>query len=284
MSAGATRAEAEVLGALARHGARAPRLTPISAFPGVKGGGRHAFRVDAGGGAILKARHMGREEDARDLQRLREGLEPAFVPVLAREGAILIEPWVPGTAPVDNGEPIAERAGALLGRLHTFPAGPERRASTSGYLEAARADLAILRDLGGLAPAETVEIEGLLSSLDPGEHRVALIHRDFCLENFVLDPGGNLHVIDNEWFELGAPGFDLGRSLHRWPMGRAAWERFLRGYETGSDLPEALEFWALAATVFGARVYGRHAPPRAEPLLEMLGAAAAGRELTGYGP
>ena len=271
----------EVQAALREQGLGACRLVPLSRFQGTKRG-RYAFLAEADDGSPVKVRHLAAVEVAEQLERLREGLEPAFAPVLARHGPVLTERWIEGRTPTaEEAEARAEEAGALLGRLHARPAGSAAPAEqgTAGYRASAEADLEQLSGAGELTERETASLLSALGRLDPGSFRSALIHRDFCAENFLIDDRDRLVVIDNEWFEVGAPGFDLGRTFHRWPMSEDGWRRFLAGYGSAAAEPEALDFWTIASTLFGARVYLRVSPPQLPPLLALLRQLSEGRRL-----
>ena len=280
--------EQEVAAALEQHGFRAERLLPISAFGGEKRG-RHAFRVDCTDGTTVKARYLGDPEVAARLCVLREGLGPAFAPVIARDGATLIEEWVDGRdlAAEETGDRAAG-TGAILGSLHARPlADGDAVVPTAEWLATARRDLALLVD-GGEVSEGAGALEARLADADPGSFSAALIHRDFCPENLIVDRDGELRVIDNEWFMVGPPGIDLGRTYHRWPapVPRAIWGRFLDGYGSAAPQPPALDFWMLAAALWGARVYMQHKPGRLDPLRVLLAELAGGErpyEVTGDG-
>ncbi len=265
----AAQAEREVREALERHGAGSWQLEPISGL-GESKGRRWAFRARAPDGGSVKARHLETPEEARALCVLRAGLEPAFAPVLACHGAVVIEEWVEGEPPAPGAEDWAAQAGALLGRLHARPA--EGFAAGAGprlWLDTAHRDLAVLCDGGWLGVAEAEGLRARLDVADLGE-AMALIHRDFCAENMIIDVQGRLRVIDNEWLTLGPPAFDLGRTRHRWPLTAAGWERFLDGYRAEAGEPEQLELWTLVATLFGARVFAQVDRKRLDPLLSLL--------------
>jgi hypothetical protein len=271
---------AEIHFALRTEGLSQAQLSPLSRYQGTKRG-RYAFLAESPDGARVKVRHLGSRAAAEEVEGLRRGLEPAFAPVLARHGAVLIERWVEGR-PLGAGEAeaYAEEAGALLGRLHAaaLPAGAAREQSTADYRRRAEADLGRLRDAGQLDGARAAALERRLHSLDPGSFRAAIIHRDFCGENFVLDGAGRLAVIDNEWLVVGSAGFDVGRTFHRWPLPEAAWRDFLAAHARSGVDPEPLAFWAIVSALFGARVWLGLSPERLPPLITLLG------ELGGEGP
>jgi Ser/Thr protein kinase RdoA (MazF antagonist) len=266
----AVAAEARAREAILRHGARPLSLKSIGAFPGLKRAGRYCFRVECEDGVVLKAREIGDVGESRALAEHRAGLDPAFVPILRLDGSVLVEAWVEGIA-VDlaTATDRAEAIGALLGGAHSSTLVPGET-STAAYLEEAHADIARLGEDGSLDAAECVAIEGLIAALDPESFRPVLVHRDYCPENFVVDPAGELHVVDNEWFEPGAAGFDLNRSFNRWPMSAAVRSRFLAGYGRLAEVPGSLEFWNAVEALSSARIYRRVAPPRAEPFLATL--------------
>jgi phosphotransferase family enzyme len=271
MTATSTDLDREIDAALEQHGLRARQIVPISPLKSKRG--RVTCRVDAEDGRRVKLRYLGSHEEARRLYELRAGLEPAFVPALAQYGAVLVEEWIEGSLLVDgDADAWAEEAGALLGRLHATPLGAEAppTCSTWTWMESTESDLGILADAGRVSPDEAARLRAELGRLDPGSAPSAVIHRDFCAENMLIDDHGRLRVIDNEWFMIGPAGFDLGRTYHRWPMSDGAWERFCRAYASATGPPEALEFWILAAAAFGARVFHQVDPARLDPLLVLL--------------
>lgn len=277
MEAGEKRAREAVVS----YGAKPVSIQPIGAFPGLKRAGRRCFRVECEDGVVLKARDLVNVEESRALAGHRAGLDPAFVPILHLDGSVLVEAWVEGTeADLAAATDRAEVAGALLGGAHSStPVAGET--STAAYLEEAAADIARLGGDGSLDAAERAAIEALIAELDPGFFQPVLAHRDYCPENFVVDPAGGLHVVDNEWFEPGAAGFDLARSFNRWPMSAAVRSRFLDGYRNLAEVPGSLDFWTAVEALSSARIYRRVAPPRAEPFLATLrgllrGASAIG--------
>jgi hypothetical protein len=264
--------EREVAEALEQHRFAAAQVLPISPFHGKKQG-RFTFLAIAADGAKLKARRFPDVAGAERQEAFREGLEPAFAPVLARHGAVLIESWVEGSGiDGDASAAVLAEAGALLGRLHAeHPAsGTDSRRDTSEYRHEAEQDLETLARAGAIAPGLEASIAAEVERLDPGGYEPVLIHRDFCAENFILDRDGHLVVIDNERFVLGAAGFDLGRSFHRWPMSERDWSRFLAAYHLAGGAPCELGFWTLITNVSLARIYARISERRLRPMLARL--------------
>src|SRR5581483_8901261 len=272
----------EIAAALDRSGLRCRRVQLVSPL-GERKGIRFAYRVDTEDGRTVKLRHFGAAEPAREHVALRAELDEAFAPVLGRDGAVVFEAWVAGV-PLDDADPEerAGEAGALLGRLHATPmrASLGTTCDTRRWRSAAHSDLEILRRAGTLSAAEAAALGAALAALDPEAARVALIHKDFCAENMLVDGGGRLHLIDNEQLEVGPAGFDLGRTFHRWPMSRAAWTRFIAGYRACAPAdPGATGFWRIVAALVGARVFLQRIPERLDASLELLRRLAAGRDL-----
>lgn len=264
--------DGEVGAALSAEGIRARSVVLISPLAATKGR-RLAYRVDTDGGRTVKARHFESDDEARRLCELAATLGPAFATVLARHGSVVLEEWIEGE-PLAGGvaEARVEEAGALLGALHAASLGPgvPERCVSAPWVQAAESDLGILAGADWLAGEEANSLLAEIRRLDPGSGRSALIHRDFCVENLLVDAQGRLRVIDNEWLMIGPAEWDLGRTRHRWPMSEAAWERFRGAYSAAAGAPEAPRFWALVATAFGARACHQVDPPRLDPALALL--------------
>jgi Ser/Thr protein kinase RdoA (MazF antagonist) len=273
----------DVEAALDRHGLRTRRIELVSPL-GERKGIRFAYRVDADDGRSVKVRHFGTAEDARRHFGLRAGLEAAFSPVLAHHGPVVLEEWVEGVPLGDlESEALAAEAGALLGRLHARPFGPDTPSviSTRKWIEGADSDLAILTSAGVLACAEADRLAAELRRRDPMSARTALVHLDFCAENMLIDPRGELRVIDNELLAINPPGLDVGRTFHRWPMSEATWACFLGGYRSAAPgEPEAIGFWKIAAALVGTRVFLQRIPQRVAPSVALLRRFAAGERLS----
>ena len=272
MSLAATDLAPALEAAIEAHGLAPCRATPISSLHDPDRTGRIAYRVETEDGRRVKLRLLESEDAVRRLVVLRSGIDPAFTAVVARYGPVLLEEWVEGEPlPGSEAEARVEEAAALLGRLHRTPLADEPdRCSSEPWREAAESDLLLLAEAGRLPEEPAEALRRRLAAEDPGEARAALIHRDFCAENLIVDPGGQLHMVDNEWLMVGPPAWDLGRTFHRWPMSPDAWERFTKAHRAEVGEPEAYGFWQLSATLLSARVFHQHAPERLPPLLAIL--------------
>jgi aminoglycoside phosphotransferase (APT) family kinase protein len=248
---------AEVRSALASHGLRGWTVETLSARSFGRKSGRFTLRVEAADGSVIKARCFESVEAASRLAELRSRVDAAFVPVIARYGAVLLEPWIDGEAlSAAQAEARAEEVGAVLGRLHATELAAEHpRVSTRERRERAIGRLAELAESGVVTTELVGALGAELRQCDPGESPRTVVHRDYCPENIVVDPGGRLHVVDNEWLDVDAPGVDLGRTYSRWPMPDDVWKRFLRGYQTTAPFPPGpLRFWMILMAAAGATV------------------------------
>lgn len=270
--------DAEVAAALDHFGFRAETWQRLSTIRAAEHR-RSVFRVELGGGRILKARRLDDEATARRLFEVRREAPPGFAPVLHCHGAVLLEAWI-------EGEDLARRpattahlidAATLLARLHATRTvqGRPLPATQSTAPERAAAEQArscLVAD-GHLRDAETESIGAALQRLDPNRALVGLVHTDFCGENMVIDLDGRLHVIDNERMGLGALGLDLARTWYRWMLPPAAWECFRVSYQARMPHDDALRhfaFWVLVATLKSAVVLLRLDPARAHVSIERL--------------
>jgi Ser/Thr protein kinase RdoA (MazF antagonist) len=273
----------EVEAAVRAHGLRAARVVPLT-VPDPRKRGRSAWRVELAGGGAVKARRLESAAAADELIALRDGLDDAFAPPLGRDGPVLLERWIDG-APLDaaQADARAAEAGALLGRLHARPLRGEHAAavstaSTAYWRGRAERNLDDLAAAGALPADVVAALREDARRLDPGTARAALVHRDFCAENMVVDAAGRLHVIDNEWFTIDAAGLDLGRTLYRWPMSEAGRCTFLASYRDACACdPGPLDFWHLVAVLWSAGARLDHRPEqRAIPLAAARALAESG--------
>jgi len=273
MASDLSQVEAEIRGVLQRRGSRPRRLSLVSPL-GERKGMRYAYRVDTDDHRILKARHFGTADEARRVYELRRGLDGAFAPALECCGAVLIEAWVEGEMlGMSEAEAWAQPAGVLLGRLHARPLAPgvSSACDTARWSEASSADLDLLEHAGVMSAARGESLAAAVRRGDPGRARVALIHKDFCAENMLVDSAGALHIIDTEQLAIEPVDFDLAWTWHRWPMSPAAWARFMVGYRSAAPLkPAAQAYWRIVTGLTLARVFLQRMPDRLDAQLDRL--------------
>jgi hypothetical protein len=275
----------EIAAALDHAGVRAHGAVAITTLTSPRHR-RAVYRIELVSGETIKARRLEDEATACALHDLRRRVPAAFVPVLARHGCVLLEPWIAGEELRDRSPSasILAVAGALLAALHavTTAVGRSAREPATTAPWRARSERAFV-ELGrrGVLAAGTCErLHEILARLDPGTAAVGLVHTDFCGENMVVDGAGRLHVIDNERLSVDALGYDLGRTWSRWNLTDAQWARFAAAYAAGGGPPEAfaaLDFWRLVATATAAatRLHLNAATPESFTRLRWLAAALA---------
>lgn len=276
--------EAAVRAALARAGWGPRRLALVSPL-GERKGMRYAYRVETDDGRTVKARHFGSAAEARRVEALRLGLDDAFAPVLGRVGAVLIEAWLDGVMlAAAEADAWTGAAGAVLGRLHARRLAPAvaTQDDTRRWNEAAAVDVALLQEAEVLSGTTSDVVRAALRRHDPGRARLALIHKDFCAENMLIDTQRRLRIIDTEQLAVEPIGFDLAWTWHRWPMSPQAWAQFMAGYRSAMPaVPEAGEYWRIVTGLTLARVFFQRMPARLPAQLASLlrcVAMAAGEE------
>lgn len=269
---------ADVRSVLAERGQSCRAIEFLSPAASGRKRGRYALRVDLDDGSTIKVRCLESVEEASRLWTIRGHLPTAFAPVLDRRGAMLFEVWIPGYQLSDaDAAGRAGEIGGLLGRLHGAPAPGATITPTRSHRDRAEEQLGVLGDCRALSAQACAALRADLRQSDPGEAAQTFVHLDYCPQNIVVDPGGALHVVDNEWIRVDAAGLDLGRTYARWPTDDDTWRRFLRGYVAAAPCdPGALRFWMIAMAAKSAviRMHGPSAK-RAVPLARLHELASA---------
>jgi aminoglycoside phosphotransferase (APT) family kinase protein len=210
-----------------RHLTRRPSASGLAA----------CYQITLGDGRTVKGRRCRNESAAVRIEafsrRLPDGHFPA---VLERRGAALLIEWIEGrplTRRQDDGT-FVRRAGALLGRIHTVSGlSPERIPKLSPEVERRRLAQALDRlAVVGLTRVESQALVRAATRRVPVQPAVGLVHRDFCPENAVVDPGGRIWFVDIETVGVGAYDYDLARTEYRWPLHFTTRRSFLEGYAT----------------------------------------------------
>lgn len=264
---------ADVRAALARHGFAPDGIEVLSRRTTGRRRHRQTLRVHLRDGSSIKVRCLESREAAVNLVEIRRQLAPRFAPVIAQDDAMLIETWIEGRQlPAPEAAERAAELGAIMGNLHAT-AMPEvgRRTGTRGRATRAIEQLAYLSSLGVVSDGLATALAAEVTDTDPGDAHQTIVHRDFCPENLVVDRDDAIHVIDNEWITIDAPGVDLGRTYSRWPLPAVAWESFLRGYRGAAPFdPGPLRFWLIVMAAAGAAIRIGDSPSTlAEPVARL---------------
>jgi aminoglycoside phosphotransferase (APT) family kinase protein len=253
-------------------------VTPLS-----RRGQSPAFHLELRSGRAWKARVFATPGAARHIERLLRAPTARDLPrPVGCHGRVLLTEFIEGR-PVDHviaarprSEPaLARQAGALLGRLHRgkAPSGPSL--AVAFFRSALRRGLALLTNRA-LLDAE--EARALAQLRAPGRAPLVLTHGDLCPENLVAARDGRLRAIDEERLAVRPPGFELARTITRWPLSPALETRLLEHYaRAGGDAASFVAFrpfWLASAltTSIGYRL--RVAPEAVGPALAALRALA----------
>ena len=128
-----------------------------------------------------------------------------------------------------------------------------------------------LDDVGEPLPAVEAGLRWLRLNPPPPPDRPALVHGDFRLGNFIVDPDGLAAVIDWELCHAGDPAEDIGwLCIRSWRFGNDALpvaglgelEPFLEAYEAAGGArpdPERLRWWEAMGNVKWAVICARQA-------------------------
>jgi aminoglycoside phosphotransferase (APT) family kinase protein len=220
---------------------------------------RATFRLELADGRTLKARRMKHAQKAARMTAILAEIDhPRFARVLCSRGELVIEAWIAGT-PLSELPPSEERSARaceILGSLHALPSLGGKRLhglrSTQPWLER------LVQDVDALVGDRTLEPRTGRQALDfaiaqrPARAVCGLIHGDFSPENIVVEPSGELCVVDNETLRVDHLDYDLARTWLRWPSALSS--RFLAGpasrwYASSS---EASGFWRIVAILKSA--------------------------------
>jgi hypothetical protein len=248
---------------------------------------RRAYRATLKDGRVVKVRQVRDEARAEVIAGLlgRLGGEH-FPPLLARVGAILLLPWIPGK-PLNSFSPPKEVyriCGGLLAGIHLTPCseGIDSEGLLSELLPRLLSDVGKLQDWEVLAPEEAEELSRQLQIGPPVDSTTALIHGDFCGENLVLGRKQTIFSIDNEALNIGLPEADIARALLRWSLTESARQEFLAGYDELrplADYYDSARFWRLVSLIRSLRFRFRCPGVDLRPELSLLKQTLRERDL-----
>ena len=236
---------------------------------------RVSFKLSFSDGSVVKGKQTESEKRCERLAALLPGLEIARCSsLLGREGAALLEEWIPGT-PLHQLEITADRlseAGELMARLGRTrlptDAVPSRFVDPERYVAQIERRLAGLVDAAALTSESARRLLGRARKNRPGRLDVGLIHNDFCPENLIVESGGALHVVDIEDLRVGPLDIDLARTWYRWPMTSSQRQKFSEGYGRYRGVDSFLaheDFWAIwtlsGSALFRVQRCLPHLPP-----------------------
>jgi hypothetical protein len=255
------------------------KLTPITALPSPVRQ-RAAFAVEFADGSKLKARRLKSVQRAETVVRLRGCIGGAdFAPILAWRGDAMLLAWIEGHSLASLAAVpahVLRRCGQLLGAIHALacepleggtPTRPDDHfeklvRNTELLLEAQLLDETLARRSLAAAAANL-----------PGAATLGIIHKDFCAENIVLEPGGSLVCVDDATLSTGPHDLDLARTWYRWAASERELAQFAGGYQEHRSLEAFLRhfrFWMSCVLIGSAATRLRSLAPGAQVPLERL--------------
>ncbi len=243
------------------------------------GSQRACFRVKFANGRSVKARRFVSAEKRESVTRLRAALDRLpFSRIIASYGAATIEEWIPGS-PIDAdniGVEVIRDQATLLGRLHSRHVPDELHAGKirdwTGYSDRLRKQVLALVEQRHIS---SMTIEALLDHAgeDPGQSlECGIIHTDFHPGNMVLNPAGEVWVVDNEDIRLGLFDYDIARCWIQWPMTEAQRDVFCTAYTDFRSLDTffaSQRFWSVCALVNSAYLRVQSRRPSQSALMQL---------------
>ena len=238
------------------------QVTTIPAVDGQRG----SFRVTLADGQTLKARRLRTPGDVERVTRLSSVLDPRFFPpILAHRGCGVLTRWIPGRSLRRDEWASSDlrTCGRLHAAIHRRPVAadlaPWRRSPVRSEqrLEQLLDELVEHRALDA---CQANAVQDLTSLTAPPSQSTAVCHRDFCGDNIVMTPGGQLCVVDNETIAIDAPEYDLARTWYRWPMTEDQQQAYAEGYgahEHVGRFSAHFLHWALVVLVESAAYRAR---------------------------
>ncbi|MBX3025823.1 aminoglycoside phosphotransferase family protein [bacterium] len=217
-----------------------------------------AFRLRFADGRTLKGVRTLEAATAARVAALIDDLGALAPRLIAHGGEALLTEWVEGQPLAAAGWPAAllRRCGAAQARVHARARSDADPAQAAGRCAAAlRSDLDALVAGGSLAEHEGSGLLRLARRHAPARGTTTVALGDYCADNIVCRPDGELRLVDLETVAVAPSEYDLGRTWYRWPMTPAQRAAYLDGYRAHCD-PDPflahLPFWHMVALVQGA--------------------------------
>jgi hypothetical protein len=272
--------DGDLVAALYALGTSAAAATPLSGdgYPGYQ---PSSYRIDTADGRVLKGRLFLKPTAAEAAERVAWALPAGAVPAaLARAGRALVTEWAEGRRPQGTQctAALLRQCGGLQAAAHLQPipddADPDRntqRLQWHSRVLRERADTLIAH--GALAADEARRLVEMAQRHTPPESMLGCIFGDFCPENTIVRPSGEVCFIDHETLAIDCCEYDLARTWYRWPMTAEQRSAFLAGYGARRSLDPFLShfpFWGIAALMAAAWFRrGRHADAAVVPVARL---------------
>ena len=252
---------ADLMSLLDTLGAPVVELTPLSGcgYPGYR---PTAFRARLGDGRHVKVRTLASVESAERIEFVSHHVQAGHLPrVLGRAGRALLTEWVDGSeidaAAADDA--LLAQCGAVQGLVHSQPMpDPNPFLHPTPLLPRQRRferRVAELAGSGTIGRDEARQTLALAERFAPRDCRIGFLFGDFCPENLVVRPSGELCCVDTETLMVGPCAYDLGRTWYRWPMTRRQRTTYLDAYQrhcSADVFVQHFPYWLLTAIVDSA--------------------------------
>lgn len=232
-------------------------VVPLSSA-GYAGYRPNAFRLRFADGREVKGRELGNWQRAAAVEYVLGHVHhPGLPRLLARAGRALITEWVDGRplTAADCTPALVQQCGELLGFIHAVPVPDqnpfERRDPIDAWHRRCERDLSALVAADVLGEAERRHaFDVAIRHAPPTDGAAGFVHRDFCAENIIVRPSGEIAIVDNETMGIDEYDFDLGRTWYRWLMTRDLREAFWAGYNCHRTAERFIAhgvYWAIVA-------------------------------------
>ena len=230
--------------------------------PGYPGYQPTASRLRFADGRVLKGREFANPARAVIVEYVSRHVQhPGLAAFVGRHGRALLTDWVEGR-PLEAGDAtpaLARQCGALQGFIHSVVLPPdgndERYHLPPGWRTGLETGLDSLVRAGLLDGKEARQALDVCRAYTPDRYEVGFAHHDFCAENMVLHPSGEVRVVDNETLRIEAYSLDLARTWYRWPMDPSQRRAYFEGYRRRRSADEFIAhfpYWAVVTLVSAA--------------------------------
>jgi Ser/Thr protein kinase RdoA (MazF antagonist) len=204
------------------------------------------------------------------IEYVSRGLGFRGVPrVLARSGTSLLSQWVEGQQLSNHCEAnLLRQCGALQGLTHsrTLPGDCPSPHDIESRKRNLKSNLETLVRLEVLGANQTAKVADLAESHSPESCASGFTYGDFCADNIVRQPSGDVCFVDTETLDVQPYDYDLARTWYRWPMNPGERQAYLGAYREHrplADFEAHFPYWAIIAIVGSAVFRARRGGPAA---------------------
>jgi len=228
---------------------------------------RSSFKLRLDDGSWIKARIFETAHEALNVRKLREYIVSKHFPMIidVLERVMLIQ-WIEGKPLLEKDwdSSLLKTASRIQAFLHWVPIplnqNEQGLADMQFYHDILDQRIGFLSSMGYLSDMDRSLIREVIRGSDSTRPEIGLCHGDYCAENMILDPKGQLFIIDLETLSISATVYDLARTLYRWPLSTAQRRYYLDAYQahhSAEDFIQAMAFWMIFVLVQSAEFRSR---------------------------